>query len=54
MIPSKDMVIVHRVDTNPPSWDAKTVSDTANHEVVSKAQFIHLLQLILDANAGHS
>jgi CubicO group peptidase (beta-lactamase class C family) len=49
VIPSKDMVIVHRVDTNPPSWDAKTVSDTANHEVVSKAQFIHLLRLILDA-----
>ncbi len=53
VIPSKDMVIVHRVDTNPPSWDAKTVSDTANHEVVSKAQFTHLLQLILDANTAH-
>jgi len=53
VIPGKDLVIVHRVDTNPPSWDAKAVSDTANHEVVSKAQFIHLLQLILDANAGH-
>ncbi len=53
VVPSKDLVIVHRVDTNPPAWDAQSVSETANHEVVSKAQFGHLVKLILDASEAH-
>ena len=52
VVPSKDLVIVHRVDTNPPAWDAKSVADTANREVVSKAQFGHLVKLILDAQGA--
>jgi hypothetical protein len=53
MVPSSNLVIVHRVDTNPPAWDAASVNETANHEVVSKNQFGHLVRLILDAETAH-
>jgi CubicO group peptidase (beta-lactamase class C family) len=53
VVPSKDLVIVHRVDTNPPAWDAASVNETASHEVVSKDQFGHLVRLILDAETAH-
>ena len=51
--PTKDLIIVHRVDTNPTSWDAKSVSDLANHSVVDIEQFSRLVKLILDAQAGN-
>jgi CubicO group peptidase (beta-lactamase class C family) len=53
VVPSRDLIIVHRVDTNPASWDAKTVSDLANHSVVNGEQFSRLVKLILDAETGH-
>jgi CubicO group peptidase (beta-lactamase class C family) len=49
IIPSADLVIVHRVDNEPPSHDTKTVTATSNRTIVSGAQFGHLLKLILDA-----
>jgi CubicO group peptidase (beta-lactamase class C family) len=51
VVPSKDLIIVHRTDTNPPTWDAKTVSDLANKEVVNGIQFSHLVKLILEAES---
>ena len=53
VVPSMDLIIVHRVDTNPSSWDAKTVSDLANHSVVSAQQFSQLVKLILDAKPAN-
>jgi CubicO group peptidase (beta-lactamase class C family) len=53
IIPSLDLVIVHRVDNDPPVRDSKTVEEIADHPVLSKAQFGHLVKLILDAQAGH-
>jgi CubicO group peptidase (beta-lactamase class C family) len=53
VIPSLDLVIVHRVDNNPPARDLKTVEDRADHPVLSKAQFGHLVKLILDAQTDH-
>ncbi len=52
VVPSKNLIIVHRTDTNPPVWDAKTVSDLANHSVVSGEQFSRLVKMILEADNG--
>jgi hypothetical protein len=49
VIPTLDMVIVTRTDTDPPARDAKTLTEWADKGVVSKAQFGHLVKLILDA-----
>jgi CubicO group peptidase (beta-lactamase class C family) len=53
VIPSLNLVIVNRVDNEPLVKDSKTVADMANHDVVSKDQFGHLVKLILDARATH-
>src|SRR3984893_1678313 len=53
MIPTLDLVIVHRVDNDPPARDLKTVEELADHPVLSKAQFGHLVKLILDAQTTH-
>lgn len=53
VIPSLDLVIVHRVDNEPPVKDSKTVAEVADRDVVTKAQFGHLVKLILDARTGH-
>jgi hypothetical protein len=53
IIPSLDLVIVHRVDNDPPVRDSKTVEEIADHPVLGKAQLGHLVKLILDAQAGH-
>jgi CubicO group peptidase (beta-lactamase class C family) len=53
VVPSLDLVIVHRADNEPPAKDPKTVAEVANREFISKAQFGHLVRLILDAQTGH-
>jgi CubicO group peptidase (beta-lactamase class C family) len=53
VIPTLDLVIVHRVDNDPPARDLKTVEELADHPVLSKAQFGHLVKLILDARTSH-
>jgi CubicO group peptidase (beta-lactamase class C family) len=49
VIPSLDMVIVNRVDNDPPIKDSKTVVEVGQRPIVSNAQFGHLVKLILDA-----
>jgi CubicO group peptidase (beta-lactamase class C family) len=51
VIPTLDMVVVHRTDNDPPVRDAKTVAEIANRGSVGKdrAEFGHLLKLIFDA-----
>ena len=56
IIPTLDMVIVHRTDNDPPTKDAKTITEVANRALPVgeyRAQFGHLMKLILDAQTGH-
>jgi len=55
IIPTLDMVIVHRTDNDPPVRDAKTIAEMANRgsAAENRRQFGHLLKLILDAQIGH-
>jgi hypothetical protein len=55
VIPTLDLVIVHCTDNDPPVRDAKTAAEIANRGSVSKdrAEFGHLLKMILDAQSGH-
>ncbi len=55
IIPALDLVIVHRTDNDPPVRDAKTIAEIANRGSIStdRAEFGHLLKLILDAQSGH-
>ncbi|HLK05998.1 MAG TPA: serine hydrolase [Candidatus Acidoferrum sp.] len=56
IIPTLDMVIVHRTDNDPPVKDAKTITEIANRATPAKenrAQFGHLVKLILDAQTNH-
>lgn len=52
VIPTQDLVIVHRVDNEPPVRELKTVEELADHPVLTKAQFGHLVKLILDAQSN--
>jgi CubicO group peptidase (beta-lactamase class C family) len=55
IIPTLDMVIVHRTDNDPPAKDAKTITEIANRASPAsqnRAQFGHLVKLILDAQTG--
>jgi CubicO group peptidase (beta-lactamase class C family) len=55
IIPTLDMVIVHRTDNDPPVKDAKTITEIANRASPAsqnRAQFGHLVKLILDAQTG--
>jgi CubicO group peptidase (beta-lactamase class C family) len=53
VIPTLDLVIVTRTDTDPPARDAKTLTEWADKGVLTKAQFGHLVKLILDARNVH-
>ena len=56
IIPTLDMVIVHRTDNDPPVKDAKTITEIANRALpasLNRAQFGHLVKLILDAKTSH-
>jgi CubicO group peptidase (beta-lactamase class C family) len=55
VIPTRDLVIVHRTDNDPPVKDAKTITEMSNRGSVSqdRAEFGHLVKLILDAQTGH-
>jgi CubicO group peptidase (beta-lactamase class C family) len=56
IIPTLDMVIVHRTDNDPPAKDAKTITEVANRASPVgeyRAQFGHLMKLILDAQTSH-
>jgi hypothetical protein len=48
-----DLVIVHRVDNEPPAKDSKTVAEMTDRDFVTKAQFGHLVKVILDAQTAH-
>jgi CubicO group peptidase (beta-lactamase class C family) len=48
VIPSRNLVVVHRFDNDPPTKDVKTVFDWA-YKGIGNAEFGPLLQLILDA-----
>jgi CubicO group peptidase (beta-lactamase class C family) len=54
IIPTLDMVIVHRTDNDPPVKDAKSIAEVANRSSASKnrAEFGHLVRLILDARTS--
>jgi CubicO group peptidase (beta-lactamase class C family) len=56
IIPTLDLVVIHRTDNDPPVRDAKTITEIANRGSVSKdrAEFGHLLRLIPDAGIGGS
>jgi CubicO group peptidase (beta-lactamase class C family) len=51
VIPTRDLVIVHRTDNDPPVKDAKTITEMSNRGSVGqdRAEFGHLVKLILDA-----
>jgi CubicO group peptidase (beta-lactamase class C family) len=53
IIPTLDIVVVHRTDNDPPARDAKTIAEIANRGSVSqdRAEFGDLLKLILDAQS---
>jgi CubicO group peptidase (beta-lactamase class C family) len=55
ILPTLDLVIVHRTDNDPPVRDAKTIAEISNRGSVSqdRAEFGHLLRLILEAQSGH-
>jgi len=55
ILPTLDLVIVHRTDNEPPVKDAKTIEEMANSGSIAadRAQFGHLMKLILDAQTGH-
>src|SRR5579864_8846774 len=55
VIPTLDLVVVHRTDNDPPVRDAKTIAEISNRGSISedRAQFGHLLKLILDAQNKH-
>lgn len=48
IVPSLDLVVVHRWANDPPTHDPTTVAEWA-YKGITRAQFGHLLQLILDA-----
>jgi CubicO group peptidase (beta-lactamase class C family) len=53
VIPTLDMVIVHRTDNEPAVRDAKSIAEMSNGSIAEdRAQFGHLLKLILDAQSG--
>ena len=52
IIPTLDLIIVHRVDNEPPAKDPKAVAAMTDHEFVTNSQFGHLVKLILDAQTG--
>ena len=49
IVPSLDLVIVHRVDNQPTNKDTKSVIDAAQRPGVDATHFGHLVKLILDA-----
>lgn len=55
VIPTLDLVIVHRTDNDPPVRDARTIAEISNRGSVGedREQFGHLLRLILDAQNRH-
>jgi CubicO group peptidase (beta-lactamase class C family) len=55
IIPTLDMVVVHRPGNDPPARDAKTIAEMANRgsAAENRREFGHLLKLILDAQSGH-
>lgn len=52
VVPSLDLVIVNRVDNDPPVKDSKSVAELAMRPLVDNAKFGHLVKLILDARIG--
>ncbi|HEY6184051.1 MAG TPA: serine hydrolase [Terriglobales bacterium] len=51
VIPSRKLVIVSRVDNDPPKKDAQTVVATAEHTIVSTAKMGEIVKLILAAHS---
>ncbi len=51
VIPSLKLVIVSRVDNDPPNKDAQTVAATAEHTIVSTAKMGEIVKMILGAQS---
>lgn len=49
VIPSLNLVIVNRIDSEPQSRDAKGMLEAAQGPAINNDQFGHLVKLILDA-----
>jgi CubicO group peptidase (beta-lactamase class C family) len=49
VVPSLDLIIVNRVNNDPPVKDSKTVAEVGMRPIVDNAKFGHLVKLILDA-----
>jgi CubicO group peptidase (beta-lactamase class C family) len=54
IVPSLDLVIVHRVDNDAPTKDVKSVTDQGLRPLVSGAKFGHLVKLILEARTARN
>ena len=54
IVPSLDLVIVHRVDNDAPTKDVKSVTEQGLRPLVSSANFGHLVKLILEARTARN
>jgi hypothetical protein len=54
VVPSLDLVIVHRVDNDAPNKDVKSVIEQGLRPLVNSASFGHLVKLILEAKVTYS
>ena len=52
VIPTLDLVIVNRTDSDPPARDAKTIFEWTSKVPLGRKEFGHLVQLILDSRTG--
>jgi CubicO group peptidase (beta-lactamase class C family) len=52
VIPTLDLVIVNRVDNDPPVKDSKSVAEAGQRPLVDNAKFGHLVKLILEARSA--
>jgi CubicO group peptidase (beta-lactamase class C family) len=54
IVPSLDLVIVHRVDNDAPTKDIKSVSEQGLKPLVTNEMFGHLVKLILEARTARN
>jgi len=54
VIPSLDLVIVHRVDNDAPTRDVKSVTEQGLRPLVNNKSFGHLVKLILEAKTAEN
>ena len=54
VVPSLDLVIIHRVDNDAPAKDIRSVVEQGLRPLVTNALFGHLVSLILEARTASS